>query len=76
MDIEKWSKKAKVAGLLILTAEGLMLSGHLGQTLGAITLMVIGGTYLIGQSLVDMSYPKEKDGQTPPQSDATPEVDE
>jgi len=59
MDIEKWSKKAKIAGLTILTVEGLVLLGHIDPKLGTIALIVVASVYLAGQSLVDMIHAKK-----------------
>ena len=54
MDIEKWSKKAKIAGMTIITTQGLVISGHIDAQTGIWAIAVVACVYLVCQGLVDM----------------------
>ena len=53
VDFSKWSKKAKIAGLVITTLGALTATDVLNAIAGAVCITVTGITYLIVQGSVD-----------------------
>ena len=53
MDLEKWSKKAKIAGLVITTVSALIVSKLVDPTAGLVVMAVVSVVYLVVQGRID-----------------------